>query len=125
MRLDELIEKINTSAEELNFGTTRRYVENNYDLLKENKHLLNSNARDILTFVLERAETGIAPISRPEMAIINSINMYAKKFNVKGIKLAVKNNPKLFLRSDIRDYFNNDARIVLEGMGVVGKENAN
>jgi hypothetical protein len=122
MKLDELIQKINTSAEELNFGMTRTYIEHNYELLKENKHLLNSNARDILTLVLERTESGYPPLSRPEMSTINSINTYAKKFNIKGIKLAVKSNPKLFSRPEITDYFNQDAKIILVGMGVIKED---
>lgn len=125
MQLDELIHKINSSADELNFGSTRRYIELNYELLKDHKHLLNSNARDILTLVLERTETGNPPLTRPEMATINSINMYAKNFNVQGIKLVVKSNPKLFLRSDIADYFTNDAKLILKGMGVIGEDNTN
>ncbi|WP_010094709.1 hypothetical protein [Ornithinibacillus scapharcae] len=121
MQLDEIIQKVNTSSENLEFGITRRYVENNYELLSENKHLLNTNAREILNFVLERIESGFPPLTRPEMATINSINNYAKQFNLRGVKLAIKGNPKLFIRPEIQSYLNQDAKAVLEGMGVLEK----
>ncbi|GIO26960.1 hypothetical protein [Ornithinibacillus bavariensis] len=121
MQLEEIINKINQSTEELDFGTARRYVENNYELLKNQKHRLNTNAREILSFVSERFESGLQPLSRIEMAAINAINISAKKFNLSGVKLAIKNNPKLLLRHDVLDYLNSDAKILLESMGVIEK----
>jgi hypothetical protein len=121
MQLEEIIDKINRSTENLDYGTARRYVEINYEILEEHKHLLNTNAREILSFVSERIESGHEPLTRAEMATINNINMSAKKFNLSGIKIAIKSNPTLFLRQDVVDYLNNDAKIILEGMGVIEK----
>lgn len=122
MQINELIQQINNATEQQDYATARLYVENNYELLAEHKHLLNANARDILGIVNEWKEKGISPVSKVEMATINSVNNYAKRFNVRGVKLAVKNNPKVFLRPDITDYLNGDAKILLEGMGVIEKE---
>ena len=122
MTLEDLIKKINESAEELDFSSTRVYIENNIERLKERKFLLNSNAREILKFVLERMESGYQPISRVELAAINTINMYAETFNLSGIKLTVKNNPQLFLREDVTDYLNQNARVILEGLKVIEKK---
>jgi hypothetical protein len=119
MQLDEVIEKINYATEQLDFSTVRRYVESNYEILESYKHLLTKNAREILNLVTNRLETGHPPLSRPQMVTINSINQYAKNLNIRGIKIAVKNNPKLFAREDIVDYFNKDAKIILEGMGTI------
>lgn len=122
MTLEDLIKKINESAEELDFSSTRVYIENNIEMLKERKFLLNSNAREILKFVLERMESGYQPISRAELAAINTINMYAETFNLSGIKLTVKSNPQLFLRDDVTDYLNQNARVILEGLKVIEKK---
>ena len=122
MTLEDLIKKINESAEELDFSSTRVYIENNIEMLKERKFLLNSNAREILKFVLERMESGYQPISRAELAAINTINMYAETFNLSGIKLTVKSNPQLFLRDDVTDYLNQNAWVILEGLKVIEKK---
>ena len=47
------------------------------------------------------------------------MNNYASKFDLRGLKLSVKNNSELLLRKDIRTYLNADAQIFLEGMGVI------
>lgn len=121
MLFEDLIDKINQSADKLDFVTTRQYIESNYEQLEEKKHLLNTNARDILEFVLERINLGLTPISKPELATINTVNMYARNFNLNGIKLAVSRNSQLFMRSDITDYLNKDAKVLLEGMGIIEK----
>jgi hypothetical protein len=107
---------INKSVEELDFVTARKYIEQNLDLLKEKKSLLKSNARELLTF-LEKQK--FDPIKRNELAIINSINLYSTKFDIRGLKFVIRENNQLMLRKDLLFYLNSDAKALLESMKVI------
>jgi predicted nucleic acid-binding protein len=107
---------INKSIEELDFVTARKYIEQNLDLLKEKKSLLKSNARDLLNF-LEKQK--FEPIKRNELAIINSINLYSTKFDIRGLKFVIRENNQLMLRKDLLLYLNSDAKALLESMKVI------
>lgn len=119
MDVKELIAKINKSVDELDFVTSRVYIEENIAVLKDNQVRLNSNARELYKFLASRIEAGIQPISRQDMAIIHAINSCATKFDLRGIKIIIKDKAQLLLRQDIIDYFNADAKIILEGMGAI------
>lgn len=121
LKLEELIKNINKAVEELDFSATRKYIEENIDVLTGSKQLLKSNAREILKFLTEQKELGIEPLSRKELTIINAINAYAYKFDLRGIKLLLNENAKLFLREDSVAYLNNDALTILTGMGAISK----
>jgi hypothetical protein len=117
--LDALTAKINRYVEDMELTTARVYIEENTEILKEHKNMLNKNARELLDFLLElKADSG-QPLTRKDMAIINAINTYANKFDVRGIKMMVKDNPNLLLRKDTPAYFNADAKIILKGMGAI------
>lgn len=119
MKLEELIEKVNQCVEEFDYVSARKFIEDNIEILQNNKHSLKSNAREILDFLLEQSKAGVKPLSRQELNIINSINAYAYKFDLRGIKLSLKNNAQLFLREDTVSYLNSDARTILTGMKVI------
>lgn len=116
MNFQELITLINKSVEELDFVTARKYIEQNLDLLKEKKPHLKSNARDLLNF-LENQQ--FEPIKRSELAIINSINLYSTKFDIRGLKFTIRENNQLMLRNDLLLYLNTDAKALLESMKVI------
>ncbi|MGX9134059.1 hypothetical protein ACWV26_06715 [Rummeliibacillus sp. JY-2-4R] len=119
MKLDELIKQINKSVEDFDYGLARKYIEENIEVLEGNKRYLKSNAREILKFLIEQSKLGLEPLSRKELLIINAVNSYAYKFNLRGIKVMVRENAKLFIREDIIPYLNNDAKTFLKGMGVM------
>ncbi|WP_102029248.1 hypothetical protein [Salirhabdus sp. Marseille-P4669] len=121
MNIEELINKINSSAEELDFVSSRTFIEQNIDILERHKNLLNSNARQILNFVQERIKFGEVNLTREEMATVKAINSYASSFNLSGIKYTLKDNPKLFFKKDIFSFLNKDAVSILEGMGAIAK----
>lgn len=121
MNLIELTTTINKYVEDLDFGTARVYLEENATILSENKSRLNSNARALLEFIIDRQQEGVHPLSRKDMSIINATNSYASKFDLRGLKVMVKDNSQVFLRSDITAYLNADAKIILEGMGSISK----
>jgi hypothetical protein len=121
MNTKEIIDLINKSVKELDFVTARVYIERNIDSLVPHKNRLEGNAKDILNFLSENLQSDQKPLTRKDMITINTINSYAYKFNVKGIKLILKDNSKLFLREDIMNYLNSDAKIILEGMGAITK----
>ncbi|MCM3663465.1 hypothetical protein M3204_03565 [Mesobacillus subterraneus] len=121
MNLKELTATINKYVEDLDFGTARVYLEENLTVLNENKNKLNSNARALLEFISDRQQEGVQPLTRKDMSIINATNSYASKFDLRGLKVLVRDNSQLFLRSDISAYINADAKIILEGMGSIKK----
>jgi hypothetical protein len=117
----ELILKVNKSIEELDLVTTRIYIEENIAILNENKIFLKRNARELLLFLTNRLDSGEIPFTRKELILINSMNNYATRFDLRGLKLSIKNNAEILLRKDIRPYLNADAQILLEGMGAIEK----
>lgn len=122
MSIKELISKINQSVDELDLVTTRKYIEDNIEVLNENRRYLKSNARELLNFLSSRLESGYEPLTRTEMATIAAINNYATKFDVRSIKMVIKGKEQLLVRKDFIDHLNSDAKIVLEGMGAVEKK---
>ncbi|MET3698933.1 hypothetical protein SAMN05877753_110169 [Bacillus oleivorans] len=119
MDIQDLIAKVNQSTDELDFATARVYIEENLQVLKEKQAKLNSNARELLRFLVDQKESGIQPLSRQEMAVINTINTYATKFDLRGLKFLVKDHAKLLFKKEVVDYLNSDAKIILEGMGAI------
>ncbi|WP_079506857.1 hypothetical protein [Mesobacillus jeotgali] len=123
MTVAELTSTINKIVDDLDFATARVLLEENMDVLNEHRNRLNSNARELLNFISEMHKTGAQPLTRKEMSLINAVNSYASKFDVRGLKLLIKDHPKLFLRSDLASYINADAKIVLESLGAIQKNN--
>lgn len=123
MNLHELATKINACVEDVDLVAARKYMDENKELLKENKSLLKRNARELFDFLMNSSETNSKPLSRDEVAATNAINLYATRFDIRGLKIAAKNHSELLLREDVTPYLNKDARILLEGMGAIQKSN--
>lgn len=121
MHVLDLIARINNCVEELDFAAARMYMEENNDILNENRSRLKSNARELLEFLTKRIEAGQQPLTRKDMAVINAVNNYASKFDLRSLKVVIKDHTLLFMRNDIEAYLNMDARIILEGMGAIPK----
>lgn len=121
MRIEELIDEINKYVEQLNFVTARKLIEGNLEILVKHKTSLKSNARELLKILIDRLESGHAPISRQDMASIIAINSYASNFDIRSLKMVIKDKAKLLLRKDAVEYLNKDARVILEGMGAINK----
>ncbi|HAQ08445.1 MAG TPA: hypothetical protein DCR24_13345 [Bacillus bacterium] len=121
MHIMDLISKINNRVEELDFATARFYMEENIEALNDKKNYLNTNARDLLDFLTIRKESGQPQFTRSDMAVIHAVNSYASKFDLRGLKVVIRDHSLLFLRNDIAAYLNSDARIILEGMGAIQK----
>ncbi len=121
MKPEELIKQINKFAEELDFITTRKLIEDNLDIMKKQRLHLKNNAREIYNIIIEREESGKNPISRQDMATLLAINSYAAKFDLRSLKIIIKDKAKLLLRKEAVDYLNQDAKVILEGMGAIAK----
>lgn len=121
MEIKELIAKINKSVEQLDLVTTRKYIEENLEILNKNKSLLQGNARELLTFLTSRLESGHKPLARTEMATIHAINSYATQFDLRSIKTTIKGREQLLLRKEFVEHLNSDAKIILQGMGAIHK----
>lgn len=119
MDINELLRKVNTSIDNLDLITARRVIEDNIDLLNENRHHLKSNARSLLDILKNSTSSEFSTLNRSEMNILNSINLSASKFDVRGLKLTIKNNPELFIRKDLMHYLNEDAKTLLIGMNAI------
>lgn len=122
MNLHELAEKINKSVDDLDLVSARKYMEENKELLNANKSLLKRNARELFDFLMSASESSAVPLTREELTATNAINLYATRFDLRGLKTAVKNYSELLLREDVLPYLNSDAKILLEGMGAIQKK---
>ena len=119
MEIQELLAKINQSIENLDLISARRYIEKNMELLRQNRHHLSPNARDLFDFLQSESNSSTNEYNRRELHMINTINTYATRFDVRGLRLSVKNNADLLMKKDILYYLNADAKILLEGMKVI------
>lgn len=50
------------------------------------------------------------------------INTYERRFDVRGLKLNIQGKEQLLLRKETLNFLNADAKIILEGMGVIKKD---
>lgn len=118
MDFRELIRVINEATEKLDLISARKYIEDNLELLLQYKHLLRGNSRALLDMLAE-SENKVKPLNRIEMNIIQAINVYASKFDLRGLRISAKNNTDLLLRPDVKYYLNEDAKFLLEGMKAI------
>jgi len=121
MKHEDLLNQINKFVEELDFVTARKLIEDNLEVVKNHRVYLKNNARELYNIIIERAESGQTPISRQDMATLLAINSYASKFDLRSLKIIIKDKAKLLLRKDAVDYLNQDAKVILEGMGAIEK----
>lgn len=122
MDLGELIENINKSSDEVDFITARKLIENNFEVIKEKRQLLNRNARSLFEILKNNQNAGFKTLSRSEMNVIYAINSHATNFDINGLKLSVKNNLELLMRPDIKHHLNADAKALLTGMKILSVE---
>lgn len=119
MEIQELLKKINRSVESLDLVSARRYIEENIEQVSQSRHHLCKNARELLDFLKIESTNSTSSYNRQELHMINTINTYATRFDVRGLRLSVKNNADLLMKKDIRLYLNADAKILLEGMNAI------
>ncbi|MEK4082981.1 hypothetical protein [Psychrobacillus sp. FSL K6-1415] len=121
MDFQELLKQLNKCIDSLDLVSARKYIEENIDILTKNRQLLRGNTRAMFDLIKQKKDTGEKSLSRHEMTVIYSINTYATKFDLTGLKLVVNNNPELFLNEEINQYLNADAKTLLQGMKVLHK----
>lgn len=122
MKIEEIINNINSYIDELDFVSARRLIEDNMELLKKYRSKLNSNARELMDILIQRQKDGFAPLTRSEMATIIAINSYSTNFDIRSLKLILKDKAGLLLKQEAIQYLSSDAKVILEGMGVINKE---
>lgn len=122
MDINELIKKINENMEKLDLISARRLIENNLELISENRHLLRRNARSLFEILKNNTESAINTLTRKEMNVIYSINAHASNFDIRALKLSIKNNPELLVKKDIKHYLNEDAKTLLTGIKVINAD---
>lgn len=120
MNLQELLNQINKSMDDLDLVSARKYIEQNIEILDANKHHLKRNARALFDVFKNKSDLGEKSLSRMEMNIIYSINKYATNFDVRGLKSSVKNHVDLLMKEDAKLYLNEDAKTLLVGMKAIG-----
>ncbi len=86
------------SMDNMDLVTARSFIENNLELISENRYLLKSNARSLFEMLLKNMESVINKLNWNEMNVIYSINKYASNFDVRGLKLSIKNNSALLVK---------------------------
>lgn len=119
MNLMQLIRKLDDCMENLDLVTARKYIEENMDLLIENKNHLKRNVRELLDVLIAMPKNGEQPLNAQELNIIHALNRYATDFDLRGLKLSVKNNADLLMREDVSQYLNADAKVLLEGLSAI------
>lgn len=121
--IKDIISKINQSVDALEFTSARRYIEENIELVNQNRIHLKSNAREILKFLNNQYESGEEPLTKAEISLLNTLNIYATRFDIRSMKRNIKGNESLLLKKESINYLNSDARIFLESMGAIKIEN--
>lgn len=121
MDFPELLKQLNKSIDSLDLVSARKYIEENIDILTKHRQLLRGNSRAMFDIIKQKVETNEKALSRHEMTVIYSVNTYATKFDLAGLKLVVNNNPELFLNEEMKQYLNEDAKTLLQGMNVIQK----
>ncbi|WP_277586745.1 hypothetical protein [Psychrobacillus antarcticus] len=121
MDFQELLKQLNKSIDSLDLVSARKYIEENIEVLTKNRQLLRGNSRAMFDLIKQKKDTGEKALSRHEINVIYSINSYATKFDLVGLKLVVNNNPELFINEGIKNYLNADAKTLLQGMNVLHK----
>ncbi|KAA0549963.1 hypothetical protein FZW96_01025 [Bacillus sp. BGMRC 2118] len=119
MEIKDLINNIHKYVDDLDLVTARKYIEENIDLLKANRNLLKGNARELLSFIITRMESGEEKLTRGEIATALTINKFSNNFDLRSIKLSIKNKEKLLLSKEFASYLNADAKTILSGMGAI------
>lgn len=114
-----MIHTINDCMEKLDYITVRKYIIDNIHHLNLYKHLLDDATLNVLQYLNTTIDSEPQPVSRQEVAIIYSINMYSKMFDVRSLRMKIKENPSLLMRQDIKHYFNEESKTLLEGMRVI------
>lgn len=117
--IKDIISKINHSVDALEFTSARRYIEENIELVNQNRIHLKSNAREILKFLNNQYESGEKPLTKAEISLLNTLNIYATRFDIRSMKRNIKGNEALLLKKESINYLNSDARIFLESMGAI------
>ncbi|NHM30936.1 hypothetical protein [Neobacillus terrae] len=118
-QMREVIEKINKSADEADFVTTRKLIEANMAHLHQHLRKLNRNARELFEFLVKNLDNDFETLTRQELGEINVINTYATRFDIRGLKVYIKNKGKLLIKKEVIRYLNSDAKILLESMGAI------
>lgn len=121
MEFRQLILSINGAVDALEYATARRFIEENFDIVYEYRHLLNNNAREILEFVKEKMQSGEEPLTKKELNAITVINTYAKRMDIRGLKLFLseKGKEKIFEKKDAFEILSSDAKILLASLGFI------
>lgn len=119
MNLEQLIQNINEKVETLDLVSARKLIEENLGILFENRIKLKKNARELLSFISDSLESGYQLPTRQELTVYHSINTYANRFDVRGLKLVIKGNEQLLLNKAAKEYLNSDAKVLLESLGAI------
>ncbi len=117
--IEEIIKKINENMEKLDILATKKMMEDYMLQLDRRRHHLVASARELYDSMKQQKESGLPPLTRNEVSILYTINIYSSKFDIRGVRAVIKAHPELWVRDDIEHYFNEDAKILLQGMKVI------
>jgi len=123
MEFREIISEISKSFEIHDLVSVRELVEDNLELLNKNKHRLNGKIKNVFDFFTNQSD--FLPLNRSDVAVINTINHYASNFDVRGIRIVLKDHITLLFRDDSIQFLSSDAKIILESMNVIPKKRKN
>jgi len=120
MGLREIITEITKSLDKHDLVSVRKNIEDNLEILSQNKHRLKGQLKTVFDFFTNQLND--QPLNRNDLAVINTINHYATSFDLRGIKIVLKEHLILFLKDESKVFLSSDAKIILESMGTIPKK---
>ncbi|MBS4174324.1 hypothetical protein [Bacillus sp. FJAT-49736] len=120
MELREIMTEIAKSLDDHDLISVRKNIEDNIEILSQNKHRLKGKLKSAFDFLTNQSNK--EPLNRSDVAVINTINHYATNFDVRGIRIVLKDHFILFFKDETVEFLSSDAKIILESMGAIPKK---
>lgn len=118
MRLNQLIDKINSLANSNDFKIARTYIEINLEELASNGNYLKLNYEASQLYRIIRAEkTNGFDLSRFELHTINEINKASNNYDIAVLRMLLKTDISILHKREVRLLLSPTAKSVLTAMG--------
>ena len=80
------------------------------------------NRNNKVTEAIFRDLRYLEDLNRKDMSVVFAINKFASNFDLRSLKMAIKNNADLLMREEVKHYLNKDAKTLLEGMSAIQRD---
>ncbi len=122
MKNQDVVVNINSFLEKLDFVSAVRGIEENLHSLERSKKDLHKTGSELYELIKQKDEGFLPTLTRKDINVFYTINMYANKFDIRGIREIVKANTNLWARDHITHYLSEDAKGMLQSMSVIPRD---